>query len=64
MAHESTTQWFVLDSEKEAKTRAKEIQVVLWSVNPTGSSSSRVLCHGEADVLRQGNMESTQGSAT
>ena len=63
-ARRSTTPWFVLVSEREARTRVKEIQEALWFVNPTESSSSRVLYRGEADVLHQENMASTHGSVT
>ena len=58
------TPWFALDSEREARTLVKGIQEVLWFVNPTESSSSRVLYRGEVDVLHQENMESTHGSVT
>ena len=64
MAHQSTTLWSALDFGREVKTHAREIQEVLWSVNPTESSSSKVLCRGETDVLHPESMESTQGSVT
>ena len=63
-ARRSTTPWFALVSEREVKTRAKGIQGARWFVNSMGSSSSRVLYRGEADVLLQENMASTQGSVT
>ena len=63
-ARRSTTPWFALVSEREAKTRAKGIQGARWFVNLMGSSSSRVLYRGEADVLLLENMASTQGSVT
>ena len=63
-AHQSTPPWSVLDSMKGERTRAREIQVDPWSVNSTGSSSSRVLYRGEADVLTEGIMASTHGSVT
>ena len=64
MAHPSTTPWSALDSIAGAKTHAREIQVVPWCVNSTGSSSSRVSCRGEVGVLLQGSMASTPGSGT
>ena len=60
----STIPWSVQDSIEGAKTRVREIQVDLWSVRLTESSSSRVLYRGEADVHKQENMASTHGSVT
>ena len=64
MVHQSTIPWSVLDSSKEEKTRAREIQVAPWSVKMVESSTSRVWCRGELGVPLQENMASTLVSVT
>ena len=64
MAHQSTTPWSALDSDKEAKIHARGIPVVPWFVSPTESSSTRVLYRGEVAVPPREDMASMQGSAT
>lgn len=64
MAHQSTPPWSVLGSIVEAKIRAREIQADQWCANTKESSSWRVSCRGEVDVLLRENMAFTPGFVT
>ena len=46
------------------KTPARGIQGVRWCAKPTASTSKRVWYRGDTDVHAQGNMVSTETSAT